>query len=81
MQFFRCKCGKTSMHTSMGSAPCSVCDTCGSDLASAPSLHAENPPPHDPCTTVTIVTYQGQTKTKTVTECTRCHKVLSQVDA
>lgn len=46
MQFYRCKCGETVSHTSMGVPDCSKCDKCGSDLAQAPTLH-EEPKPHE----------------------------------
>lgn len=46
MRYFRCKCGKTTASGSMEPPRCATCEDCGSDLASAPSLHRD-PVPHD----------------------------------
>lgn len=46
MQFYRCKCGGSTSHTSMGVSRCTRCPKCKSDLAQGPSEHRE-PPPHE----------------------------------
>ena len=45
MQFYRCKCGKSTAWTSMGVSACSNCDSCGSDFAQSPEQH-EAPAEH-----------------------------------
>lgn len=45
MQFYRCKCGKSTSHTSRGVARCQSCPECKSDLAMGPDGHRE-PEPH-----------------------------------
>jgi hypothetical protein len=45
MQFYRCKCGKSTAWTSMGVPACTKCRYCGSDLAQGPTTHGE-PAPH-----------------------------------
>lgn len=47
MQFYRCKCGKSTCWTSMGVPACSSCKRCGSDFAQGPEGHADVPAPHD----------------------------------
>lgn len=46
MIFYRCKCGKSTAHSSMGVSACDTCDKCGSTLATGPNSHQE-PKPHD----------------------------------
>jgi hypothetical protein len=46
MQFYRCKCGKSTMWTSMGVPACTRCKRCGSDFAQGPQGH-EEPSPHE----------------------------------
>lgn len=45
MQYYRCKCGKTTAWTTIGVSPCVTCHRCGSDLAQGETLHRE-PAPH-----------------------------------
>jgi hypothetical protein len=41
MQYYRCKCGSSESHTSMGVPRCESCPKCGSDLAQHPDDHRE----------------------------------------
>ena len=47
MRDFRCECGKLTAYGSMDPPRCRHCDECGSDLASAPTLHRDPPADHD----------------------------------
>lgn len=46
MQFYQCKCGDVTSHTSMGVPPCTTCEKCGSTLGQGPTDHPE-PKPHE----------------------------------
>jgi len=66
MQFWRCKCGKSTAFGSDAPFQCEVCDECGSTYASHPDFHAE-PIEHD-----FIIRYNEKTG-KPYKICKRCH--------
>ena len=45
MKFYQCKCGAAQSWGSLSPNQCRRCATCGSDLATGPSLHRD-PKPH-----------------------------------
>lgn len=45
MRYFRCKCGKREVWSSMGMPECSGCPECHTTLEETPSMHQE-PSPH-----------------------------------
>lgn len=70
MQFWRCKCGKQTIHESGCSpAPCEGCPDCGTTFAQYPSDH-KTPERHDPAEEWVI--RKGE-PTK-ILRCQRCHK-------
>ena len=79
MQFYRCKCGKASTHTSTG-APrsCEGCEECKTTMVA----HPEEPQPlglHDIVKTQTIVTHNGvEEANRTKYHCNRCGRRLKE---
>jgi hypothetical protein len=74
MQFYRCKCGATTAHTTMGVPRCDRCPKCGSDLAQSPSHHSD-PEPHK------WVTKYDRDTGAPYEVCTSCHRSRSDLEA
>lgn len=75
MRYFRCKCGKRAVWSSMGVSDCDGCEVCNTTLAGNPEGHTE-PIPHDPIEETTSTTRDGVTVTETRRFCGRCMKRL-----
>src|SRR5580700_10927309 len=73
MMFYRCKCGFSQAHTSMGVPACSRCPKCGSDLAPGPNVHSE-PEPHE------FVTKYDQNTGAPYQRCKRCFRTQAELD-
>ncbi len=46
MQYYRCKCGESTMFGSLSPLDCQGCDKCNTTLTQHPDYH-EEPKPHD----------------------------------
>lgn len=75
MQYYRCKCGKSEAHSSMGVYPCDKCSHCGSNLALSPSSHRE-PLDHD-MVKVPVETDEGM---KHLSRCKWCMRTYAQIE-
>ena len=72
MQFYRCKCGETTAHTTMGVPRCDRCAKCGSDLAQSPGTHSD-PTPH------AYATKYDRDTGAPYEVCTTCHRRRSEL--
>ena len=75
MQYYRCKCGKSTAYGTMGPNPCDGCYECGTTLDQAPELH-RTPEPHQMEPT-TVQTDDGQA---VLHRCRWCGKTQAQID-
>lgn len=79
MRYYRCKCGAHEAWGSLGPNPCTRCKKCGSDLAGAPTSHAEARPHCMVVTPVTAEIDDGQKEVGSITRCIWCLRTLKQI--